>query len=141
MSVTKVPAALRSIVRLRARSACEYCLIHEEDVFESHEADHIIAEQHDGETTAENLAFACWDCNRRKGPNLSSVDPETAEVIPLFNPRRHQWNEHFRLESFRIVPLTPTGRATTRLLRLNSAERLSVRTRLHEIGRYPPNLD
>lgn len=131
-----MPAPLRNTVRLRAASCCEYCLIHEDDVFESHEADHIIAEQHDGPTTPENLAFACWDCNRRKGPNLSSVDPDSGEVVRLFDPRRNQWSEHFRLDGFRIVPVTPIGRATIALLRLNSPARLSVRATLHQIGRY-----
>ena len=106
-------------------------------MFEPHEPDHIIAEQHRGETTAANLAFSCWDCNRRKGPNISSVDPESAEVVQLFNPRRNQWRDHFRLDAFRIIPLTPIGIATAALLRLNSPERLSLRAMLHQIGRYP----
>ena len=137
MSITKVPLALRSLVRLRADGCCEYCRIHEDDAFESHEADHITAEQHGGETTPENLAFACWDCNRRKGPNLSSRDPETGEVVRLFHPRHNRWNEHFRLEGFRIVPLTSRGRATAKLLRFNSPERLRVRALLQRLGRYP----
>ncbi len=137
MSVTKVPAVLRLAVRDRAGGRCEYCLVHEDDLFEVHEADHIIAEQHGGQTTADNLAFACWDCNRRKGPNISSVDPETGEVIRLFDPRRDRWAEHFRLEGFRIVAVTAIGRATLMLLRLNSPQRLTMRARLRDIGRYP----
>ena len=137
MSVTRVPAPLRDSVRSRAGGRCEYCLVQEDDLFEPHEADHIIAEQHGGETTADNLAFACWDCNRRKGPNLSSVDPESGEVVRLFHPRLQKWAEHFRLDGFRIIPLTPIGRATVALLRFNSPERLSVRAMLHQIGRYP----
>ena len=137
MSVTRVPAPLRDDVRSRADGRCEYCLVHEDDLFEPYEADHIIAEQHGGPTTADNLAFACWDCNRRKGPNISSVDPENGEVVRLFHPRLHQWSEHFRLDGFRIIPLTASARATVALLRLNSAERLSVRAMLHQIGRYP----
>ena len=137
MSVTRVPAALRDSVRSSADERCEYCLVHEDDLFEPHEADHIIAEQHGGETTADNLAFACWNCNRRKGPNIASVDPESGEVVRLFHPRLQKWSEHFRLDGFRIIPLTPIGRATVALLRLNSPERLSVRAMLHQIGRYP----
>jgi len=45
--------------------------------------------------------------------------------------------EHFRLDGFRIIPLTPIGRATVALLRFNSPERLSVRAMLLQIGRYP----
>jgi hypothetical protein len=124
-------------VRSRAGGCCEYCLLHEDDAFEPHEADHIIAEQHGGQTTENNLAFACWDCNRRKGPNVASVDPQTGEVVRLFDPRCDLWKDHFRLETFRILPLTLAGRATAALLRLNSPERLSVRATLCQIGRYP----
>lgn len=137
MSVTRVPAPLRDSVRSGADGRCEYCLVHEDDLFEPHEPDHIIAEQHGGKTTAENLAFACWDCNRRKGPNIASVDPESGEVVRLFHPRLQKWSEHFRLDGFRIIPLTPIGRATISLLRLNSPERLSVREMLYQIERYP----
>jgi HNH endonuclease len=137
VNVTRVPAPLRDAVRSRSGGRCEHCLVHEDDPFEPHEADHIIAEQHGGETTAANLAFACWDCNRRKGPNIASVDPESGEVVHLFHPRLQKWSEHFRLDGFRIFPLTPIGRATVALLRLNSPERLSVRALLHQIGRYP----
>src|SRR5437667_4729271 len=60
-----------------------------------HEPDHIIATQHRGPTSSENLALACFDCNRRKGPNLSSVDPETTRIVQLFNPRRDNWRNTF----------------------------------------------
>lgn len=137
MSVTRIPAVLGDTVQARAAGSCEYCGIHEDDAFEAHEADHIIAEQHGGATTAENLAFACWQCNRRKGPNLSSVDPETGEIVRLFNPRLDRWSDHFRLEGARIQPHTAVGRATVSLLRLNSTENLILRAALRAIGRYP----
>jgi hypothetical protein len=60
----------------------------------------------------ENLALACFDCNRQKGPNISSVDPDTQEVVQLFNPRRDAWSDHFSLNGARIVGVTPAGRAT-----------------------------
>ena len=40
----RVPERLRHQVRDRAQGWCEYCLIHEDDVMYSHEADHIVAE-------------------------------------------------------------------------------------------------
>jgi len=64
MSQTHIPAALRRLVRERARQRCEYCLLAEAQAFFPHEPDHIIAEKHGGLTTAENLALACFDCNR-----------------------------------------------------------------------------
>ena len=83
-----VSEALRAAVRHRAQGRCEYCLIHEEDMLFPHEPDHIIASQHGGVTLLENLALACIHCNRRKGPNLSSVDPDSGALVNLFNPRR-----------------------------------------------------
>jgi 5-methylcytosine-specific restriction endonuclease McrA len=48
--------ALRPSVRERAQGQCEYCLLPEEADFTRHEVDHIVAEQHGGKTTLENLA-------------------------------------------------------------------------------------
>ena len=90
-----IPAALRRVVWQRA----EYCLISEQDFLAPHEPDHIVATQHGGQTSLENLALACYDCNRPKGPNIASVDPQTGQSVFLFNPRRERWAEHFRLEA------------------------------------------
>jgi hypothetical protein len=43
----------------------------------------------------DNLALACWACNLKKGPNLTGLDPETEEIISLFNPRKDRWADHF----------------------------------------------
>lgn len=85
----------------------------------SHEPDHIIAIQHGGTTSLENLAYTCHQCNRYKGPNLASIDPETGERAFLFNPRTDAWQDHFRWEDARIKSLTAVGRATAELLRFN----------------------
>jgi hypothetical protein len=128
---------MRETVWQRANGRCEYCGLHQEDAFEAHEADHIISEQHRGETNLDNLALACWECNRRKGPNLSSVDPATGEIVRLFNPRLDEWPAHFRFDEERIVAKTAIGRATEALLRLNSVENLALRRLLSESGRFP----
>src|SRR3974390_1379235 len=77
MSQPRIPAALRIAVRERAHGRCEYCRMPETGFFFSHELDHSIATQHRGRTELENLALACFQCNRLKGPNIASVDPET----------------------------------------------------------------
>jgi 5-methylcytosine-specific restriction endonuclease McrA len=125
-----IPAALRAVVAQRAQGLCEYCLIPADVVFAPHEPDHIIAEQHGGQTTEENLAFACWRCNRYKGTNIASIDPETGNREFLFHPRRDHWSDHFKVQDARIDGATPVGRATAALLRFNSRDRLKLRERL-----------
>ena len=125
--MTYVPAALRREVLERAGKRCEYCRLPADVAFYPHEVDHVIAEKHGGTNDIDNLAFACWRCNRHKGSDISSFDPETALLSPLFNPRTQVWAEHFAYENERVVGLTPEGRATVNLLRLNSEERLAER--------------
>jgi len=132
-----IPDALRSLVFERAHGCCEYCRLSYEDNFASHEVDHIIAEKHRGETTADNLCLSCLDCNRHKGADFASIDLETAQVALLFNPRRDQWSDHFRLEGANIEPLTPQGRVTVFLLDMNSPRQLAKRAELIQISRYP----
>src|SRR5579885_2087602 len=59
-----VPERLRRQVQERAQGRCEYCLIHENDMYYPHEPDHVIAEKHGGATSLENLAWSCFYCNR-----------------------------------------------------------------------------
>lgn len=125
--MTYVPATLRRQVIERAGNRCEYCQIGAEVAFFPHEVDHVIAEKHGGATDVDNLAFACWRCNRHKGSDLTSFDPQTRQLSPLFNPRTQVWTEHFANERGRIIGLTPEGRTTVNLLRLNSEERQSER--------------
>ena len=125
--MTYIPTTLRREVVERAGNCCEYCLLSAEVAFFPHEVDHVIAEKHGGATDIGNLALACWPCNRHKGSDLTSFDPQTRQLSPLFNPRTQVWTEHFAYEGERMIGLTPEGRTTINLLRLNSEERLSER--------------
>lgn len=138
MSITRISAALRRAVAERAGGRCEYCGVQEDAVLSPHEADHVIAEQHGGTTDLGNLAFSCFRCNRFKGPNIASVDPQDGAIVPLFNPRLDRWAAHFCLEGALIGPLTSIGRATAALLRLNDERRVALRAELIEQGRYVP---
>lgn len=130
MSTTYISAALRRLVEERANHQCEYCLLPAEVAFFPHEIDHMIAAKHKGQTNEENLAFTCWRCNRHKGTDLGSFDPQTGRFSFLFNPQTQSWIEHFRLEEFQIIGLTPEGRTTVNLLQLNTDERIAERQRL-----------
>jgi hypothetical protein len=136
MSQPWVPLSLRNAARERAEARCEYCRMPESGTFFLHEVDHVIAIQHGGETTVENLALACIQCNRFKGPNIASVDPQTKRIVPLFNPRADRWSEHFRAEGGHIVLLTAVARATAALLNFADLERIEARKLLS--GRSRP---
>ncbi len=127
--MTYISTSLRQLGEKRANCPCEYCLLPTTVAFFPHEIDHVVAKKHGGITDAENLALACWRCNRHKGSDLGSFDPATNEFCFLFNPRIQQWKEHFQFDKFQIIGLTPEGRTTVYLLRLNSEERLAERRR------------
>lgn len=132
MSSTYISSALRRLVYDRAGGCCEYCLLPEAAAFASHEIDHIIAEKHGGSTEADNLALSCVLCNKHKGSDLASIDPETGEIVPLYHPRRDKWQVHFQLSGAEFIPLTPTSRVTVRLLQLNRPNRIEERRLLIE---------
>ena len=137
MTSSLIPAELRRLVIERASGHCEYCLIHQDVSIYSHEVDHIIALKHGGQTRADNLALSCLSCNRYKGSELATIDPINDEIVPLFNPRRLVWDEHFVLNDARIEGITQIGQATARLLKLNAPNRILERQVLINQGRYP----
>ena len=121
--------AIRQFVRQRAGNRCEYCRVHQRYYpdFTFH-VEHIVAKQHRGTDDPGNLALACHLCNRKKGPNLTGIDPDTGEFTRLFNPRMDVWEEQFRLDpSGEIVGLTDLGRTTAYVLDMNSEIRIQIR--------------
>lgn len=136
-----IPEALRLLVVERAGHCCEYCLIRQQDTLYTHEVDHIIPEKHRGATSEDNLCLACLECNRYKGSDFGSFDPETGQITSLFNPRQQKWDEHFRLEDAHIIPLSPEGRVTVFVLKLNDEIRVRARRALLEVGHYPGKMD
>ncbi len=134
-----VNAELRRTVKVRADHVCEYCLIHEDDTVFGCQVDHIIAKKHGGATDADNLSFACTFCNRSKGSDIGAVAPSSGEYVRFFNPRLDRWGEHFALHDNFIVPRTPIGEATAKILGFNVPERVVERESLQIVGRYPPS--
>jgi hypothetical protein len=134
--MTRVSGRLRSEVRERAGQRCEYCHLPEAMSSYRFEAEHIIAEQHKGLTVLDNLAWSCLQCNRPKGPNLTTFDPETGELTRLFNPREQAWEDHFEIVDGEISGKTPVGRATAQLLKFNDNQRVDIRRELIASGRW-----
>src|SRR5437764_1101067 len=97
--------ALEQHIRLRAQDRCEYCHASQSLYPEKFPIDHIIARQHRGATVSENLCLCCLECNLRKGPNIAGVDPESGQIVPLFNPREDSWDEHFVWRGATLVGL------------------------------------
>ncbi len=125
-------AALRDVVRKRARERCEYCHLRQADApFVKHQLEHIVPRQHGGRDDLSNLALACYRCNKFKGPNLSAFDPRTGKIVRIFNPRRQRWLDHFALRGVLILGRTAIGRATVELLQMNAPRRQGLR---REIG-------
>jgi hypothetical protein len=112
--------------------------MHQEFSDNPFEIDHIISRKHGGTTVAGNLALSCFRCNSFKGSNISGRDPLTLRLTPLFNPRRHKWARHFRWQGPNLVGLTPVGRTTIAVLKINEHFRVEVREGLIEEGVFPP---
>ena len=132
--MSEVAAPVRVRVRARAAGRCEYCLFPENLGLAAHEIDHIIAAKHGGGSGIDNLALCCTICNKHKGSDLSSIDPDTSEICRLFHPRNDRWDDHFRLSGGEILARSAVGRVTVRLLQLNRPERIRERETLVQAG-------
>jgi len=124
-------AATQRLVRNRAENRCEYCRLHQDAApFLRFHIEHIQARQHIQDDSSDNLALACPDCNRHKGPNLATLDPNTREVVMLYHPRKDNWNDHFVMDGYYIRGITQIGIATEKLLKFNSDERVEMRSEI-----------
>ena len=101
----------RKFVRSRARNRCEYYQLLQRNSVLPHEIDHIRAKKHHGPTTNDNTCLSCARCNAAKGSNVAGYDPATGELVPLFNPRRDVWNEHFAWDGAILVGRSAVGRS------------------------------
>jgi hypothetical protein len=102
--------------------------------------EHIVPQSAGGPDTADNLALACPSCNLGKSDRVNVPDSQTGQEVPLFNPRVGRWEEHFSWdEDWRIVGLTPTGRATIVALNLNHPRRLRIREAAEWFDLFPPD--
>ncbi|MDA1051612.1 MAG: HNH endonuclease signature motif containing protein [Planctomycetota bacterium] len=127
-----VDVVTRRSVRQRAGNRCEYCRLPEELSDVPFHVEHIVARQHQGGDELANLALACDRCNLYKGPNLAAR--EGGRTVDLFHPRRHVWEEYFEFSGAKIIGISPTGRATVRLLNMNAPRRVAIRQRMLDRG-------
>jgi hypothetical protein len=135
-----LPRKMQVQVRDRARALCEYCHTAEQWQYVPFTVDHIVPLAQGGTTTLENLALACFHCNRRKSIQMRAPDPQSGAVVPLFNPRQHVWSEHFiwSVDGLLLLGLTSIGRATITALALNRERVIAIRAADSAVGRHPP---
>jgi HNH endonuclease len=144
-----ISEATKQSVRERAGYLCEYC--HSLELLSANRftIDHIVPRSLGGSDDIDNLALACRRCNERRYNFVAGIDPETQEIVPIFNPRQQQWAEHFvwTLDGTVIQGSTPIGRATCIRFDLNDMrypEHDSIRqtrTFWTRTGLHPPSID
>ena len=139
----KLSSELRERVRQRAHHLCEYCHTNELWQYVRFTIDHVSPVAEGGEDIPENLALACFHCNRRKSNKRTAIDPETGVAVTIYNPRSQEWAEHFiwSADRLKVIPLTDTGRATVALLELNRERILQIRQADIDVDRHPPRND
>ena len=134
-----VSAALRRLVRTRAQGRCEYCMTPEAYAPEAFSVEHILPRSKRGPTIADNLALSCQGCNNHKFTRIRALDPVTELTVPLYHPRQHAWHDHFVWlpDARRLLGISPTGRATVEMLRLNRPGLMGLREALIALGVHP----
>jgi 5-methylcytosine-specific restriction endonuclease McrA len=110
--MTRLSPALRRAVRRRARERCEYCQSSTLLTGEEFTADPIFPTARGGTDALDNLCYCCFWCNSYKSAVTVAKDPRTGIAVPLFDPRRDDWSDHFRWSpnATRIIGRTPVGR-------------------------------
>ena len=135
-----ISRGLRTNVIRRAGNRCEYCRLSQTGQEAAFHIDHIQPVVEGGKTELENLALACVSCSLRKAARFRALDPLTGAEVAIFHPRRQIWNDHFAWNGERVRGLTPTGRATTELLKMNRLLVVEIRREERVRGRHPPKV-
>jgi hypothetical protein len=139
MARARISDATREAVRRRAHCRCEYCQIPDEAQVATSHCDHCVPQARGGRTSADNLAWACPRCNGSKLAATEAADPQTGQVVPLFNPRAGRWHDHFEWsrDFLTIVAKTPSARATIERLKMNRPKLRRIRQLMIELGLHP----
>ena len=139
MSISK---ALRLKTIAEADYRCEYCQTSSRLTGTPLVMGHILPKSLGGEDKPGNLAASCYRCNEFKGVKTHTRDPETGQLVPLFNPRIQVWSEEFVWGNggTHIIGQTPIGRATVLALRLNNEQIVEARAIWIEFGWHPPKI-
>jgi len=130
----------KTAVEVRAAFCCEYCKASGLHTPATFHIEHIFPVVEGGSDAIENLAYSCGDCNAKKYTKTTVTDPETGINIPLFHPRKDEWNEHFKWgnEGLYLIGITLKGKLTVQTLDMNREKLLNYRRALIALGVHPP---
>ena len=135
---------MRAAVTRRAGDRCEYCRLPTIGQAATFPLDHVMPRDRGGLTVLENLALACPVCNGHKWKHVEGTDTESGASVMLFNPRVHDWSDHFvwsKSEIGVVQARSAIGRATINRLQMNAAEMLATRSVLASLGLFPEVLE
>ncbi|NJN20474.1 MAG: HNH endonuclease [Leptolyngbya sp. RL_3_1] len=144
MTRPKFSPVIQAAVRQRAQFLCEYCHAAEQWQYAPFTLDHIIPLMKvGGDDSLDNLALACFPCNRHKSARQVSLDPFTQQSVARFNPRKQAWSDHFiwSMDYLTLIGQSATGRATIEQLKLNRARLPAIRAADLVVNRHPPTDD
>jgi hypothetical protein len=141
MTENKLTTKLKEAVKVRADNCCEYCFSQEKFATQGFSIEHIYPLSKGGQTNFDNLALACQGCNNHKYNKTQGKDSISGEIIPLYHPRQQNWLDHFSWSDdyTLIIGLTPVGRVTVEVLRLNRQGLVNLRRILYAMGEHPPS--
>jgi 5-methylcytosine-specific restriction endonuclease McrA len=136
--VSVSPVTRREVAE-RAGNCCEYCRTPAAFATGPFAVEHIHPQAAGGSDDPDNLAWSCANCNQHKYTATHAFDLATNTVVPLFHPRQDTWLDHFSWSDdlLTVEGVTPTGRATIRLLQLNRSEAVNLRRVLQVNGLHP----
>ena len=81
-----VSPELQRAVEQRAGERCEYCRMHQALQGATFHVEHVVPRCRGGQSTLDNLAWACPGCNLHKADRVEAPDPQTGQPVPLFHP-------------------------------------------------------
>lgn len=124
-----ISSQLRQQIITAADYRCEYCKSSSRLTGTPLVMEHILPRAFDGTDDPENLAASYYRFNEFKGAKIHAIDPDTNQLVKLFNPRTQTWTKHFAWKNSGtfITGLTSIGRATVIALRLNNENIVEAR--------------
>jgi len=135
-----ISVELRKQLYADAGRHCGYCLSPERLTGMPLEVEHLWPVSAGGLTIRDNLWLSCHRCNLHKGDRTQALDPQSKQMVALFNPRLQNWFDHFNWspDGTLILGQTEVGRATVITLQLNNPHVIEARYFWVEAGWWPP---